>query len=84
MVAAVGGALSIQKLTKACCPMPTGLGITLRYAQVGIVSGGVWALVVVTSNVEAIIEVVKIAAIKIAKVVFFRFCILYFSSLKFY
>jgi hypothetical protein len=61
---------------------PAGLGEALMKEYVGIFNGGVWALAFGISVIEAVIENVKSAAIRIAIVLLFSFCI--FIFLQFY
>ena len=77
---AVGGGALHQKLTLTVCPTPIGFGATLIYMYVGIFQGGVCALVVGKSIIDVPIEIVKIAAIKIAIVLLFSFCIFLFLN----
>jgi hypothetical protein len=55
----------------AVWPMPTVLGTTVQYAVVGIVQGGVCALVCGVGNVAVIIANVRMA-IAIAATLFFE------------
>jgi hypothetical protein len=75
---AVGGGSFTQKPTVTCCPRPVGLGATWMKELVKICHGGECALAFGSIAIDVPIEIVKIAAIKIAIVLFFNFCI--FSS----
>jgi hypothetical protein len=82
-VPAVGGGKPSQKPTLTDWPTPAGLGATLMKAYVGICHGGVWALAVGTSIIEADIESIKKKAIAIAAVLPFNFCIFFLPFLFF-
>jgi hypothetical protein len=76
---AVGGGALHQKLTLTVCPTPIGFGAMLTYMNVGICQGGVCALACGNNTIEAVIEIVKIATIRVANVFLSSFCIFSFS-----
>ncbi len=77
--AAAGKGVSIHIWIEIDWPTPTGLGTATIYAYDCSNQGGEWALTVGLSII-ALIESVRIKAIKIAKDLFFSFCIFFLPS----
>jgi hypothetical protein len=82
LMSELGSGWAVQILINRVCPTPIGFGATATYALSVMVQCGECALAVGNSIIEAAIENVKSAAIRIAIALLFSLCI--FSSPFFY